>query len=1188
MKDVDISISNLEFHAKRGLVGEELYLSDRAEVAKNPIKIEKFRLLPSYFSSLKQRKLIIEDIEIQNPTVDFTGNIQKELKKLFGNQDKKEKDGDKVSIKSIRVENLVFVVSEGYKLKFNEFILNSSEIKNGIKKFNFKGLVSSNNNEESSELIGKTDFDENNNSLITEFKVDKIHNLSGFDNFITIPENLDLFVFNTFSLKNDINSTGNISLRYSNNPGLLTKADLFKYTYDATYIDNTKQLLINSSSLIIENLLDLSSKGVVDDLGGKRDFNISSNLKVENISFLNKWISTIKGSEIKGNLATDKLLIVGSRQQNDLRLVAKGILNDFFYSKEKSDKKVKGLTSEFNLIKYFGSKSDYDFLATGKLESDYFETKNVPLSNVSSTYSIKLSGQNLNSEFSNIRLNAFGGEARGFLNYILTDDNRFFKSKINGKNLKINESNNNVLKIPLKGDFSFVNLQMDSVNKEYNFKIDFSAENFNLDFKNNNSITAEKLSTLDKLHLRLIGINPTKVELKSNNLNYENAKFRFFNSASGSLRALDFNLVNNSLWNIKTDMHGSGVNLEGFDLTFKDFVTDLSINADNKLVVTGGIDANDGNYKNHNLYNYSGEFEYSGNTLNLYNSDVKNDYFDELTAENVLLSLPRSNKKSFDLSTKNIKATRNGNKLKTDIEKVELKFKPVESSGFDYKGHVSIRETKFNNILMSKATFDVKSISKNLSISDFKADLFDGKILGQVDLNLQESPINFYGNLNLIQPVLSFNKIKFKPDQAKFDFSGNLIGKDLEADSKFEIKELVMEKDGFSSIVNSSIDFKIKDETIYLLNGFINNGGNENVSFSGNIHRYLSSNRVLQIIFDKIPLGLAKKMLYPILPFEIQEGDLSGNARADFYVNKLFEKDVNWLGAIEIEDADFEGLISLTDLSVKGINGLITLKDENVGNNPLVKILGNGLKIDRRVFKDYKLKMEESKNNNLDYLTINEIDYGFMNFKNVESLFEINKSNINLNYFSSEIYRGKIMGSGFFSYLGDKKSYDLSLMFSDMSLESISKSLPSMEGYITGRFDGLFWLNMGKQGVWSLNGPFSVWAKKSKKEKLTIGRALLERIGAKGRFITGSSRRYDKGKISGYIKEGFITFKEFEISNSTLGYKDLKIIVDKKKNSISVKHMLSVIREIARRASSGGIKVDYNKEFIKEGDYNEN
>jgi hypothetical protein len=56
-----------------------------------------------------------------------------------------------------------------------------------------------------------------------------------------------------------------------------------------------------------------------------------------------------------------------------------------------------------------------------------------------------------------------------------------------------------------------------------------------------------------------------------------------------------------------------------------------------------------------------------------------------------------------------------------------------------------------------------------------------------------------------------------------------------------------------------------------------------------------------------------------------------------------------------------------------------------------------------------------------------------------------------------------------------------------------------------------------------------------------------------------------------------MTFKDFEISNRILGYQDLLIRADTKMNSISVKHLLSVIRELARRASKGEIKIDYEK-----------
>jgi hypothetical protein len=96
----------------------------------------------------------------------------------------------------------------------------------------------------------------------------------------------------------------------------------------------------------------------------------------------------------------------------------------------------------------------------------------------------------------------------------------------------------------------------------------------------------------------------------------------------------------------------------------------------------------------------------------------------------------------------------------------------------------------------------------------------------------------------------------------------------------------------------------------------------------------------------------------------------------------------------------------------------------------------------------------------------------------------------------------------------------------------------------------------------------------SAKEPRSIGKALLDQLGAKERLILGSSRSYDNGEISGYISDGVITFRKFNISNSVLGIKNLSIQADPVKNSISIAHLVSVIREIARRSQSGGPTIE--------------
>ncbi|MGE0368790.1 MAG: hypothetical protein AB7P53_07515, partial [Candidatus Dadabacteria bacterium] len=159
---------------------------------------------------------------------------------------------------------------------------------------------------------------------------------------------------------------------------------------------------------------------------------------------------------------------------------------------------------------------------------------------------------------------------------------------------------------------------------------------------------------------------------------------------------------------------------------------------------------------------------------------------------------------------------------------------------------------------------------------------------------------------------------------------------------------------------------------------------------------------------------------------------------------------------------------------------------------------------------------------------------------------------------------------------GGESAYNFSFLFNDISLEGISKRLSPAQEYITGRVNGLVWL-AGKGGdTGTVNGPFEFWVVSSPKEQRTIGKALLDQLGAKERLILGSNRSYDTGEISGYINDGVITFKKFEISNSFLGFKNLSIQADPIKNSISISHLVSVIREIARRSQTGGPMIETN------------
>jgi hypothetical protein len=307
------------------------------------------------------------------------------------------------------------------------------------------------------------------------------------------------------------------------------------------------------------------------------------------------------------------------------------------------------------------------------------------------------------------------------------------------------------------------------------------------------------------------------------------------------------------------------------------------------------------------------------------------------------------------------------------------------------------------------------------------------------------------------------------------------------------------------------------------------------------------------------------------MPGTVKEGRVAGTAGFVVKVNNLFNTASSWNGSLTLRGASFTANIGGGDLSLKDINGTITLKDEGKSENELAALVGSELDLTKDVYKNYLRSFKETlKDSEADHLRIAEIEYGILRFENVECDLVAGRDRVAITKLVSGFFGGKLFGRGFMNLGGDNSDYNLSFLFNDISLDAISKRLSPSEEYITGRVNGLVWLSGEGGELGTIDGPFEFWSVSSAKERREIGKALLDKLGAKERLILGSSRSYDNGEISGYIKDGVITFKKFNISNSILGIKNLSIQADPVKNSISISHLVSVIREIARRSQTGG------------------
>lgn len=717
---------------------------------------------------------------------------------------------------------------------------------------------------------------------------------------------------------------------------------------------------------------------------------------------------------------------------------------------------------------------------------------------------------------------------------------------------------------------SDLELEMNFPDNEAILKINFNTGESKITISGNNTIQAEKFYTSKPSEIKYSRDSESEFLLEGKGFDFSKAAYSDYLIENGTINSFKFRKGINRGFSLDADILGNNLHSDGFRVSYS--AADINIqNKDDKTVTSGNLDFDKGEISSYNVEKYKGDFIFEDNKVLLQDSTIKADYLDNAYIKKSSITLPQDGKSDIKIELQDAALSGLVGKLESDIKKAKFIF-DINSSSLT--GNIDARSIAYEATNTSNLKLDLSFQKKRIEIKNLKSEFSGGNLEG-------EGWINVGNNTNTFRTSVEAKGIKI-PTSTNYPLKkistvidGQIGESGINARGTVKLEELEIKKDINSSNVNGRVDLLLEDETIHIENGFINNESSKNINFKGIINNYRKENRRAEIDISETALGTVKEVFYPLLPFEIQEGELSGTIKTEFGIGQTTEN-FDWNGKIKINDASLDTLLSLTEFTIEGVNGAITLDKSVISKNTLSEVIGKNLEINREVYSNFLNRLEHIKEESGDanYLKIKNINYGFLNVKNIETNFEMNPSKINFNHIEFDIYDGRILGTGIYNI--SKNKYNVSLLFNDISLSSVSESIPSIKDYITGRVNGMMWINDGKN-IGSIDGLFSLWVIESDREKMSIGRALLDKIGARGRFFTGSSRRYDKGVISGYIKEGFMTFKELEISNTILGYKDLKILVDEKKNSISVKQLLSVIKEIAKRAGSGDIKLDFEK-----------
>jgi len=703
-------------------------------------------------------------------------------------------------------------------------------------------------------------------------------------------------------------------------------------------------------------------------------------------------------------------------------------------------------------------------------------------------------------------------------------------------------------------------------------KSGFESENFLLDFGEDNKLHARKLSTDNMLEFIYKRDNEgSRYSLDLKDVRYKGFSYLDYESPDGLLRSLNFNYLE-GIWDVKITSAGSSVINHSLSAMLSDYKLNLGISYANDVEISGDIKGVDGNYGAFNLETFFTNFKYGNNKIDFDSLEAGIETYGNVSIDSGSLVFPGQADGEFLLEIQD------SNYLYTDphINSEQIKglftIKASEDGSSLIEGKLFAEKAYLYGNEIDNLNLDYFSENNDYVIKNIVGNMSGGKLGGRLDFSTEGNKISYDASINLS----GINNKKINIEKIKFDSKG-VFSNGLFSDAKgiLIFRNLYFGSGYTEAGFNGELDFTANPETISIESGFITNDDGNKFEFTGGLNDYSEEKRVFNLNAPEIPLEFVIDVFSGYLPDNTFILDVKGSVAVIFKaLNYLTENEV-WNGNVKLNKSTMSAFINNADVLVEDAEGSISIKEKTETDNQLGELLGNTLDIDRAVFKKYlELIKNKADIKTKDFLKIGKLRYGFFEANNIEANFEMDNEKMNLLYIKSYVYNGNVYINGLLNFGNENEKYNINMLFSELSLESISDSLPSMKGYITGLVDGLLWFSVGN-GYTSIDGPFSFWTKDSKNEKMTIGRALLDKIGAKGRFFTGSSRRYDKGEIAGYTKDGFITFKKFIISNKILGYNDLKIKADDKKNSITVKHLLAVIRELARRASKGDIEIEY-------------
>jgi hypothetical protein len=334
---------------------------------------------------------------------------------------------------------------------------------------------------------------------------------------------------------------------------------------------------------------------------------------------------------------------------------------------------------------------------------------------------------------------------------------------------------------------------------------------------------------------------------------------------------------------------------------------------------------------------------------------------------------------------------------------------------------------------------------------------------------------------------------------------------------------------------------------------------------SGTGTRWMGKDRhlTLKLSVPEVNVPLLREVFWDVFPDSLLYVGLEGSISSTLSL-VVHGQGLNMEGEVLLKECRLSG--ENGEYSVGPINGSFPLR---YGNTP-TQAQGSLLTLPTHEKPEFDQLLHSYERDPLEQgsqtVTLGALHYGFPLLEDIRLRSVSRNSSLNVFRFDAKMFNGHLYGSGALD-LSEGLNFRGGFIVKGVSLKALCDTIQPIQGFISGKVDGIVSVKGNGAGLSNLVGKGEFWTDPRTGEKTMISREFLQKVGGVSAKLYLGDRRFNRGILEVYLKDGYVIFKELELSNrNLLGMTDLSIKVAPFNNRIDLDHLLWTITEAATRA----------------------